>query len=137
MRYFGFGPYESYKDKHRASVKHLFDNTVTGLHEDYIRPQENGSRWNCDYLRLTGPLGGLEVTGEEFSFNASHFTQEALEHTAHNYELQACGDTVLCLDYRQNGIGSNSCGPKLNHHYAMPEEFTFEFTLQPMSRDEE
>ena len=137
VRYFGFGPYESYKDKHRASVKHLFDNTVTGLHEDYIRPQENGSRWNCDYLRLTGPLGGLEVTGEEFSFNASHFTQEALEHTAHNYELQACGDTVLCLDYRQNGIGSNSCGPKLNHHYAMPEEFTFEFTLQPMSRDEE
>ena len=137
VRYFGYGPYESYKDKHRASVKHLYDDTVENMYEDYIKPQENGSRWNCDYVRLTGPLGGVEVTGEEFSFNASRFTQEELTNKAHNFELVPCGDTVFCLDYRQNGIGSNSCGPELNPRYAMPEEFTFEFSLQPMSRDEE
>ena len=136
VRYFGYGPFESYKDKHRASVKHLYDDTVDGMYEDYIRPQENGSRWNCDYVRLTGPLGGLEVTGEEFSFNASRFTQEELTNKAHNFELTPCGDTVFCLDYRQNGIGSNSCGPELNPHYAMPAEFTFEFSLQPLSADE-
>ena len=55
---------------------------------------------------------------------------------AHNFELVPCGDTVLCVDYRQNGIGSNSCGPALNPHYAMPEEFTFEFSMQPLSSDE-
>ena len=118
-------------------MKHLFQDTVDAMFVDYIRPQAGGSRWNCDYVSLSGQLGGIEVTGEEFSFNASHFTQEALEHTAHNYELQACGDTVLCLDYRQNGIGSNSCGPELNPRYAMPEEFTFNFSLQPFSSDEE
>ena len=137
VRYFGYGPYESYKDKHRASVKHLYDDTVDGMFEDYIRPQENGNRWNCDYVRLTGPLGGLEVTGEEFSFNVSRFTQEELTQKAHNFELEPCGDTVFCLDYRQNGIGSNSCGPELNPRYAMPEELTFEFSLQPWSADEE
>ncbi len=135
VTYFGFGPYESYKDKHRAGVKHLYENTVDGMHEDYIRPQENGSRWNCDYVRLGGPLGGLEVTGEEFSFNVSRYTQEELEGKTHNFELEPCGDTVFCLDYRQNGIGSNSCGPKLNRNYEMPRAFTFDFSLQPVSND--
>ena len=135
VSYFGFGPYESYKDKHRAGVKHLYEDTVDGMHEDYIRPQENGSRWNCDYVRLGGPLGGLEVTGEEFSFNVSRYTQEELERKAHNFELEPCGDTVFCLDYRQNGIGSNSCGPKLNRNYEMPRAFTFDFSLQPLSND--
>ena len=86
---------------------------------------------------MYGALGGLEVTGEEFSFNASRFTQEELQHKAHNYELEPCGDTVFCLDYRQNGIGSNSCGPKLNARYEMPREFTFDFAIQPLSEDEE
>ena len=136
VRYFGYGPYESYKDKHRAGVKHLYEDTVDAMHEDYVRPQENGSRWNCDYVLLSGPLGGLEVTGEEFSFNASRYTQEELTAKAHNFELTPCGDTVFCLDYRQNGIGSNSCGPALNPRYTMPEEFTFDFSFQPVSRDE-
>ena len=136
VKYFGYGPYESYKDKHRACVKHLYEDTVTAMHVDYIRPQENGSRWNCDYVALRGPMGGLDVTGEEFSFNVSHYTQEELESKAHNFELVPCPDTVFCLDYRQNGIGSNSCGPELNPRYAMPEEFTFDFALMPFSRDE-
>lgn len=29
-----------------------------------------------------------------------------------------CGSTVLCLDYRQAGIGSNSCGPELAPFWA-------------------
>ena len=136
VQYFGYGPFESYKDKHRASIKHMYDTTVSDMHEDYIRPQENGSRWNCDYVRIYGSLGGLEVVGEEFSFNTSLYTQEELESRAHNYELVPCGDTVFCLDYCQNGIGSNSCGPELNPRYAMPQEFTFEFSIQPFSLDE-
>ena len=133
VRYFGFGPYESYKDKHRASVKHLYESSVREQHEDYIRPQENGSHWNCDWVQLTGPLGGLEASGEEFSFNVSPYTQEELASKAHNYELRPCGDTVFCLDYCQNGIGSNSCGPALNPRYAMPDAFTFAFSLMPLS----
>lgn len=137
VRYFGYGPYESYKDKHRASVKHLFSSTVAAMHEDYIRPQENGSHWNCDYVCVYGALGGLEVVGEEFSFNVSPYTQEELGRKAHNFELEPCGSTVFCLDYRQNGIGSNSCGPALDERYAMPDAFTFNFALQPVSWDEE
>ena len=135
LNYFGYGPYESYVDKHRASVKHLYCSTVQAQHEDYVRPQENGSHWNCDYLRLSGPLGGLEVFGDEFSFNVSRYTQEELERKGHSFELEKAPGTILCLDYRQNGIGSNSCGPALNPRYAMPKKFCFSFSIFPLTFD--
>lgn len=65
-----------------------------------------------------------------FSFNASAYTQEELTAKAHSYELEECGSTVLCLDYVQSGIGSNSCGPELSEKYRMDQEkFTFEVKL--------
>ena len=135
ISYFGYGPYESYVDKHRASVKHMHVSTVKAQHEDYIRPQENGSHWNCDYPRLSGPLGGFEILGDEFSFNVSRYTQEELERKAHSFELEPSPGTVFCLDDRQTGIGSNSCGPELNAHYAMPAQFCFTFSLVPLTFD--
>ena len=105
------------------------------MHEDYIRPQENGSRWNCDMMRATSGLGGLEVRGDEFSFNISRYSQEELARKAHNYELEPHACTVLCLDYCQNGIGSNSCGPALSPIYAMPAEFTFCFSIMPVKSE--
>ena len=37
--------------------------------------------------------------------------------------------TVLCVDYRQSGIGSNSCGPMLAEEYQLNEE-EFEFRVR-------
>ena len=137
VEYFGYGPYESYADKHQASFRHLYRATAADMHEDYLKPQENGSHYGCTYLKLYDDQGGLCAQGEGFSFSASPYTQEELTQKAHNFELRKSGCTVLCLDAFQNGIGSNSCGPALNPHYAMPREFTFEFTIQPFSKDEE
>ena len=131
VTYFGYGPYESYIDKHRASVKHMYQSHVDALYEDYIRPQENGSHYNCSYLKLQGLAGGIEVTGEGFCFNASRYTQEELTARAHNYELEKCGSTVLCIDAFQNGIGSNSCGPKLSPLFESPSGIDFHCALMP------
>ena len=50
----------------------------------------------------------------------------------HNFELETSNYTVLCLDYAQNGIGSNSCGPELKKEYRLDEEtFTFKVKLIP------
>ena len=79
-----------------------------------------------------GQFGLAAVSEQKFSFNASVYTQEELEKKAHNFELEASGSTVLCLDYAQNGIGSNSCGPKLLEKYRFDEEqFCFRFRLIP------
>ena len=65
-----------------------------------------------------------------FSMNASPYTAEELTVAAHNYELPESDKSVLCIDYRQNGIGSNSCGPELDEKYRFDEdEWEFGFTM--------
>lgn len=133
VSYYGYGPSESYRDKHRAASHGLYHATVRELHEDYIRPQENGSHYDCDYVELYNEQFGFAVAAEQaFSFNASVYTQEELETKGHNYQLVESGSTVLCVDYRLNGIGSNSCGPQVMERYRLDEEaFHFHFKLVP------
>ena len=130
VAYFGLGPMENYIDKRNAASHGLYRDTVDGLQEDYIRPQENGAHGSCDYVLLeSDKLRLIAVGPEPFSFNASHYTQEELTEKAHNYELNKCGSTVLCLDYRQNGIGSASCGPVLQKKYKLIDE-TIDFAIR-------
>ena len=133
IAYFGMGPQESYRDKHQASCHGLFRSKVAQMHEDYIRPQENGSHYDCDYVELTnGQCGIAAVSKNPFSFNASVYTQEELERVSHNYELKESDSTVFCMDYAMNGIGSNSCGPDVMDKYRFDEEaFQFQFELIP------
>ncbi|MBE5974505.1 MAG: DUF4981 domain-containing protein [Paenibacillaceae bacterium] len=133
ITYFGLGPVENYIDKNNASYHGLFSSSVKEMHEDYLRPQENGSRSDCDFVTIEGGDLSLSVAADKtFSFHASEYTQEELTEKAHNYELIPSGYTEFCVDYKQNGIGSESCGPELRKEYMfVEEEFTFEFTLVP------
>ena len=133
ITYFGMGPQESYRDKHQASCHGLFRSKVAQMHEDYIRPQENGSHYDCDYVELTnGQCGMAAVSKNPFSFNVSVYTQEELERVSHNYELKESDSIVFCMDYAMNGIGSNSCGPDVLDKYRFAEEaFQFQFELIP------
>ena len=133
VSYFAYGLYESYIDKHRASHMNVFGTTVGELHQNYFRPQENGSHYDCDYVEITsGQYGIAAVSKNPFSFNASVYTQEELERVSHNYELKESDSTVFCMDYAMNGIGSNSCGPDVMDKYRFDEEaFQFQFELIP------
>ena len=132
-RYFGMGPKESYRDKHQASSHGLYRANVRDLHEDYIRPQENGSHYDCGYVELNNSRYGMAAFSEStFSFNASYYTQEELEKKTHNYELAESDSVVFCVDYALNGIGSNSCGPVVLDQYRFNDVlFRFQFTLVP------
>lgn len=134
--YDGFGPTESYIDKHHACWRQRFASTAEGMHTDYIRPQENGSRCGCTEITLTNAKGeGLRVRGSDaFSFSASPYTQEELAAKGHNTELVKSGFTVLCLDAFHCGVGSASCGPALLPRYTLREEeirFTWLFDRLP------
>lgn len=132
-RYFGMGPQESYCDKHQAASHGLYQANVDDLHEDYIRPQENGSHYDCEHVELNNSRYGIVVSAENaFSFNASYYTQEELEKKTHNYELTESDSVVFCVDYALNGIGSNSCGPVVLDQYRFDDVlFRFQFTLIP------
>ena len=132
VEYFGYGPNESYLDKHRSSYVNKFRSTVTALHEDYLKPQENGSHCGCRYVKLTADnaIPILVKSPLPFSFHASHYLQEELTAKMHNFELCESDCTEFCLDYKNSGVGSNSCGPQLLEKYAFCEKnFTFRLEL--------
>ena len=136
VSFYGMGPQESYRDKHQGAYHALFRTKINDLHEDYIRPQENESHFDCDYVVFSAAQFGIAAAAEKpFSFNASCYTQEKLEDTAHNYELEESDSIVFCLDYALNGIGSNSCDPALLEKYQFDDtSFQLEFTLVPFSK---
>lgn len=121
VSYFGYGPYESYSDKHQASYMGKFDCDIAHMHEDYIRPQENSSHFGCKYMTVYSPDRSVTFTSSaDFSFNASEYTEEELAKKRHNYELVKCGSNVICADAMMAGVGSASCGPALNEKYRLP-----------------
>jgi len=136
VEYFGYGPFESYADKHQASYLGKFEARISDLHEDYIRPQENSSHYGCKYMKLKGENFDVLFFNEAscISFNASEYSQEELSTAKHNYELKKCESNVICVDAKMAGVGSNSCGPALSDKYRIPlPEFGADFCILPVS----
>lgn len=120
VSYYGYGPNESYCDKHQSSYIDHFTATVAQLHEDYQKPQENGSHYYCSYVKIADENHELSVYGSQpFSFNASNYTLDELASKKHNHELEEADYVTLCIDYKHSGVGSNSCGPELNPKYRL------------------
>ena len=47
-----------------------------------------------------------------------------------NFELKESGNTVLCLDYKQSGVGSGSCVPNFQKNIdLMKENFVLNVVL--------
>ncbi|WJZ02400.1 glycoside hydrolase family 2 TIM barrel-domain containing protein [Corynebacterium freiburgense] len=118
VRYFGLGPFENYIDKRRSCRHAWYSSKVSSLSELYTRPQESGSRSDCDVVTLQGEQQSITIASTSpFSFNVSAYTQEELTKQHHDFELEPSGSTVVCVDAAMSGIGSNSCGPELLERY--------------------
>ncbi|MBQ3483801.1 MAG: DUF4981 domain-containing protein [Clostridia bacterium] len=135
LRFFGRGPGASYTDLRHSSYLGEFESTVTENFEHYVRPQENTAHTDTKWMLVSNAEGhGLLAvsTGRDFSFNCSHYTTKQLTETAHDYELVPLPQTVVNLDYRQDAIGSNSCGPEPRAKYRFLEkDFCFSIRLLP------
>lgn len=127
VEYYGLGPYDNYEDKRLASYMGIFTSDIDGMFEDYVTPQENGSHGDCRRAKFIADGFTWTVYGDRFSFNASHYTQEELDRKTHNTELQKSDDTVICVDYRMSGIGTNACGPLPHDRHTLCDEH-FEYS---------
>lgn len=131
--YVGYGPGDAYLDKHQAAWFGHFKSLVSGMHEDYLRPQENGSHFGSYKVCVSDKDGHFfEMTGRKpFSFQLSHYTQEELMEKRHNFQLTESPYTILCADYKMSGIGSGSCGYAPEARYRLEEtEFSYEMTFR-------
>lgn len=135
VEYFGYGPHESYVDKHRSTRKSRFDTTVDFSHENYLKPQENGSHYKTEWATVSNSLGmGLLFIGmDDFSFNVSHYTPHDLTNASHPFKLKRREETIVNIDYGLSGIGSNSCGPELLHAYRLSQsDICFNLRIKPV-----
>ncbi|NHN32463.1 glycoside hydrolase family 2 TIM barrel-domain containing protein [Paenibacillus agricola] len=141
VEYFGFGPHESYVDKRQSVRKGKYLLTVDEMFQNYIMPQENGSRYGTEWAIVSNEQGmGLKFASPdgEFSFNAAHYTPADLTTALHSHELSKRKETIIQLDYKMSGVGSNSCGPELLEQYRLDEkEFEFGLTILPLFKEDE
>jgi beta-galactosidase/evolved beta-galactosidase subunit alpha len=111
---------------------------VDELYTPYVYPQENGNRSEVKWVTLTDERGmGLFAAGlPQLDFSAHRYTTADLELAKHATDLVKRDFITLNLDYRQNGLGSNSCGPKqLPQHLLTPHEFRFRVRLKAYFKD--
>ncbi|MDE6357785.1 MAG: DUF4981 domain-containing protein, partial [Eubacteriales bacterium] len=139
VKYRGLGPLENYPDTKEAAKFGVYKNTIDGLFTNYIKPQENGNRMGCDFASLTDErgLGLLLSTKEEFNFSATYYEARDLENAKHTIDLIKNDYIIVNIDYKQNGVGSNSCGQSQLEKYRVKfEPFNFSFRITPFSNKE-
>jgi len=139
VEYFGYGPHESYVDKHWSTRKSRFVTTVAAMHENYLTPQENGSHYATEWAVVSNlqGMGLLYIGQDDFSFNASHFTPRDLTAAGHPHELTPREETIVHCDMMMSGVGSNSCGPELLPQYRLSQKaIDFTLRLKPICKDD-
>ncbi len=135
LEYFGKGPEESYIDMQQASRMGRFTSLVADQYTHFVKPQDNGNHTDTLWCAVTDNSGsGLLVkSANGFDFSCLPYRQEDLIAAAHDFELPEPDVTVLCFDYMHSGVGSNSCGPKIQPKYTLTERaFLMDFTLKPI-----
>jgi beta-galactosidase len=134
LRWFGRGPFENYSDRKRAALLDLYESTVTDQYVPYIMPQEHGNHTDVRWLSLgcEGAMLFVEAAGP-MEFSASHYTAHDLDSANHTYDLHPRAEVILSLDYRQRGLGTESCGPGTLEQYKIkPGRYSWSYTLQPL-----
>lgn len=139
VRYFGRGPRENYSDSKEAGLMGVYENTVDGLFTNYVVPQANGNHMDCKWVSLTNDRGmGLVASTEDsFNFSASFYEEKDLDDAKHTCDLVKRDYVVFNIDYKQNALGSYSCGQwQLDKYRAKNEPFTINFRVTPFNNKE-
>ncbi len=128
FEYIGRGPEENYCDMHAHTLTGRYKSSAKREYFPYIMPQEHGNHTACRRLE-TG--NGLCFEAEDlFEINVSRYTAKALAAAMHTDELRADGAVHVRVDYKNSGVGSNSCGPELMEKYRLDEkEISFCFAV--------
>ncbi len=131
VKWFGNGPGESYWDSNSSVTKGLFENTVHGMHTEYIFPQENGARSETEWIKFSDGEENVSLElAKPYTVTVHDYTKEQLEAAKHIDELQYAGYNVVNIDYKQTGLGSNSCGQdQLAQYRTRIEPFAISFVL--------
>jgi beta-galactosidase len=134
VEWYGRGPHENYSDRKGSAAFGRYRKTVTQMLEPYERPQGMGNGEDTRWVKISDEddYGVLITTVDKLSFTALHFTDQDLHQAAHLYQLKPHKETILSLDYAQQGIGNASCGPDQLPEYKIPfKPAGISFSIRP------
>ncbi len=128
FEYFGYGPLETYRDSFHHGRLLWHKSNAEKEYVEYIRPQEHGNHTGVKELRI----GALKFTCKKgMDINVSEYSAHQLYKAAHINEIGASKATYLRIDYKNSGLGSNSCGPKLLEKHGLYEKkISFEYDME-------
>lgn len=127
---------ESYVDRNLGMQYGFYSAEVKEMSYRYPKPQESGSRAKTVFVAVTDEDGtGLFIDSDEvFSFQITPFAVE--DYKAHDYEMPKARHYFLNVDYFMAGLGSNSCGPRIDEQYLLTKkEFNFKIRLRAVDRE--
>ena len=139
LSWFGRGPWDSYRDRKEACLPGIYQSTVTAQYEEYIMPQEHGTKQEVRWMSLTNTdgLGLLFVAPDQMAASAVHYRSEdnytdRNNRSRHTYQFKTCTTTVVSLDAATRGLGNASCGPEVMDKYELRAANTaFRFFIMP------
>lgn len=139
LAWYGRGPWDSYVDRKEACFPAIYESTVTDQREDYIKPQEHGTKQEVRWIALSNSEGkGLAfVAPDLMAASALHFRVEdnytdRNNRAKHTYDFKTCANTIVSLDAVTRGLGNASCGPDVMDKYELKAQNTaFRFFIMP------
>ena len=140
LAWFGRGPWDSYRDRKEACLPAIYESTVTDQYEEYILPQEHGTKQEVRWMAVTNSDGQglLFAAPDQMAASAVHFRPEdnytnSNDRKKHTYEFVKCANSVVNLDAVTRGLGNNSCGPDVMDKYELKAANTsFRFFIIPL-----
>ena len=141
LEWFGRGPWDNYRDRKEACLPAIYKSTVSEQQEDYILPQEHGTKQEVRWLALTDPEGHglLFAAPDKMAASAVHFRPEdnytdRNNRSRHTYQFKTCTTAVVSLDAVTRGLGNASCGPDVRDMYELKAANTaFRFMIIPLA----
>ena len=143
LTYYGRGPVENYSDRYTCAFVGIYSSTVAEQVQNYTKPQDMANHEQVRWASLTGRRGkGVQFEAAKNSLKSSDsgnpvMSVSALPYSAvdmlqaaHQYELPEPGDTWLCLDAADLGLGGASCGPAPLEEDRVRSNAEFGFTIK-------
>lgn len=134
VEYYARGPMANYVDRKSGSLLGVYQTTVSGMQEHFVKPQSMGNREDVRYVKFLDEKGNgfmLQTEGR-VNFSSLHYTDADLmgNEQGHEWELVPRKETILHLDYMQRGLGNGSCGPGTISKYYVPGTGSYIYTLR-------
>ena len=136
VQWLGRGPHENYRDRSYAAHWGLYNSTISEMVTPYIKPQENGNRYDVDRVIVSNDTMGIEVNGNGFNFSIHPYSLQTLTNATHTYQLKESPKNYLYIDLFQNALGSENFFYNYHKDYIVKgRKFELSFTLSPFITD--